>query len=107
MKLSSKFQTESVTLDDRIIVLSELTGAERDRYEMSMLTFVDGVPTVSRDNVKSSLIHISAKNGDGEPAFASVEAVAALPARTVNAMFDICCRLSGLDEDAEKRAGEG
>lgn len=107
MKLTSKFKTESVTLDDRIIVLRELTAGELNEYRMGLVSIdKDGNTTINAKDANARLVFLCSSGDDKEQAFESIEVISKLPGRTVEAMFKVCSELNALDKEAEVRAGK-
>ncbi len=105
-----KFTTErrqvEVQIDGRALILRELTGTERDRYETSLVNFVDDKPVINRENVKAKLVHVALCDPDGRPAYDNVKQVGELPAHVLNELYDEANRLSGMKEDSVDEAGE-
>lgn len=105
LELTDAIGAMDVRIGDRTLVLRELTGQQRDSWEAALVKFVDGQPVIQRDNIKASLVHKCLFNGDGKLAYASADEVGALPARTVDALYEAARELSGMDADAEEAAG--
>ena len=104
LTFNTKRRQRPVVIDERLLTLRELSGAERDEYETSMIEFDEkGHPVVVQTDVKAKLVHLALWSGE-ERAYETVEEVAALPARIVNTLYDECRKLSGMDED---EAGKG
>lgn len=79
-----------------------LSGTELDAYEASTQKQVGNKIVRDVRNFRARLVALSAVNEDGSPLFEPNE-VAALASRSGAALarlFDVCCRLSGMTEDA-------
>jgi len=90
------------------VAVRELTGAERDAWEASVLGD-DGKPSdQAMTNARAKLVVRSVVDDDGTRVFGDtdIEAVGALSARGLNRVFEVACRLSGLTAgDVEELAG--
>ena len=106
LKVSSQLKSVEVQIDDRVLDLWELTGTERDRYETSLVNVDEnGKITLAKDDVKAKLLHLSLRDKDGKPAFASVAELGKLPARSVNALYEAARKLSGIDDGTDAKKG--
>lgn len=107
-----EFKTERarqpVKIDGRKLVLCEITGAEADRYETSLVSIdEDGKPHINRDNVKAKLVQVCLQTEDGKPAYATVAEVGGLPSKALNKLYDEARKMNGLDDNAVERGKKG
>ena len=95
------------------VIVRSLTGAERDKFEMSTLRQKKG--NIETDlgkmvNFRSRLVSLTAVDEDGARLFSDsdIELLAAKNASAINRIFDVSRRLSGLSEtdveDLEKNS---
>ena len=92
-----------------IVYVQGLTGAERDRYEASVMhRRRDGQMVPNLQGARARLIAVTLVDADCRPLFREDEedVIAALPARTLQRIWDKATELSGLaEEDVENLAG--
>jgi hypothetical protein len=75
-----------------------LTGAERDRFEESVLRSRSARVSLSLTNVRARLVAMACVDEDGKRLFedADVEALGEKSGKTLDRLFDVAARLSGL-----------
>jgi hypothetical protein len=78
-----------------------LTGAERDAYEASAVTVVDGKRTMNVRNLRAKLIVMAAVDSTGHPMFTEedVQRLGAKSGIALERVFDTVRHLSGMTED--------
>lgn len=94
--------TEPVELPELggIVYVQGLTGAERDRYEQSVMQRRGGQLVPNLTNARAKLIVVSLVDEDGAVLFREDEVaeLGNIPARTLQKIWDKACELSGLSE---------
>lgn len=106
---------ESVTLklkgEEQKYVLRELIGKERDEYLTSlfarMKTGNDGKSTLNNAmGLQASLVSkaLTHANGSLQGSPVDIETINSWPARIVKSLFERAKEISGLDDEAEKKA---
>ena len=116
--LLNKEQIKSVsdleTLDVEVpewggtVRLKSLTGAERDRFEASVVQGQGRNTTVNMQNLRAKLVAQSAIGEDGKPLFTEedVKWLGEKSAKALNRLFNAAQQLSGLSEsDVKELAG--
>lgn len=90
------------------VVIQELTAAERDAFEASCVKRKGKKTEPDITNIRAKLVVQAARDEAGARLFTDQDAAAigALPASTVNRLFEVASRLSGLtEEDVEELEG--
>lgn len=85
--------------------LRSMTGAQRDRYEQSLIEQRGNNRTANLLNARAKLIVFCAVGADDQPLFseADVRELGRKNAKPLDRLFDACRRLAGLSEsDVEK-----
>ena len=84
------------------ILVRGLTGIERDRFEESILQGHGKNRTVTLDNIRAKLIARSVVDEQGNRIFsdADIEGLGKKSGATLSRVFEVCQRLSGLNEGA-------
>lgn len=88
-----------------IVRVRGLTGAERDRFEGSVVQVKGRKAAMNLHNLRARLVALTAIDEDGERLFSSkdVEALGEKSAAALERVFSAAQRLSGLsDEDVEE-----
>jgi len=88
--------------------LKSLTGAERDRFEASVVQGQGKNATVNMQNLRAKLVAQSAVGEDGKPLFTEDDAnwLGEKSAKALNRLFESAQKLSGLTtEDVKELAG--
>ncbi|MGW6255411.1 hypothetical protein [Streptomyces sp. NPDC055085] len=83
------------------VLIRELSGSDRDKYETSMSTLdKNGKPKLTRQNSRARLVVLCAVTESGETLFDPryVEKVGALPSRGLSRVFDACAELNGFSK---------
>lgn len=91
-----------------VVKVRGLTGAERDRFEGSIVKMRGNKADVNMRNLRAKLVALSAVNGDGKRLFKTpdVDALGQKSAVALQRVFDVAQRLSGIsDQDVEELAG--
>jgi hypothetical protein len=75
-----------------------LTGAERDRFEESVIRLRGQKVGADLTNVRARLVSMAAIDGEGQPLFTDrdVAALGAKSAKALERVFDAAAKLSGL-----------
>lgn len=87
------------------VIVRELTGRERDRFEASIVEQRGRRTVVNMANMRAKFVAACAIDEQGQPLFypSDVEMLGDLSAAALNRVFDVGRRLSGLsDEDVEE-----
>lgn len=111
---SLELEEEHVTIADEKYVLVELTGTQRDKYLNGLGARMKVEPgskpgTAPQlrnfDGLQASLVAMALRKlgDDGTRGPVAQNTIQAWPAKTVSALHDIAKRLSGLDDDDEKK----
>lgn len=88
--------------------LRSITGAERDRFEQSMMEQRGNSRTVNLANARARLVALCAVDADGAQLFSSedIRALGRKNAKPLDRLFDACQRLAGLSEEDVKKITE-
>lgn len=88
--------------------LRSLSGAERDRFEASVVSGQGRNTTVNMQNMRAKLVALSAVGDDGNPLFteADVKALGDKSAKALNRLFEESQKLSGLSDNDVKDLAE-
>lgn len=91
-----------------VVRVRMLTGAERDRFEASMLVRGGKKLDFNMQNVRARLVALTVVGEDGKRLFTDgdVEALGQKSAAALNRVFTVAQRLNGLKEDAVEAAAE-
>jgi hypothetical protein len=91
------------------VYVRALTGAERDRFESSLIEQRGKNQKLNMTNIRAKLAAMAICDDQGKRLFtdADVTALAAKSAAALNRVFDVARKLSGLaDNEVEELAGE-
>jgi hypothetical protein len=90
------------------IVVREMTGAQRDYLEQTMVTHQGTKSKVKTKNWRGELLRMSCYDLDGEVIFTAkdVEALMLKSASVLDRLCDIAMRLSGFDLKAAEELGK-
>jgi len=100
LNATSRLKTETIELPEwgGSVVVRELTGAERDAWEASIITSDGAQSPETMRNVRAKLIVKTIIDDEGELLFTDddIDRVGALSGSTLNKIFEVACRLSAL-----------
>jgi len=110
IKSVSDLETQDIEVPEwgGVVRLKSLTGAERDRFEASMVQGQGRNTTVNMQNLRAKLVAQSAIGEDGKPLFTEedVKWLGEKSAKALNRLFNAAQTLSGLSEsDVKELAG--
>jgi len=110
IKSVSDLETQDVEVPEwgGTVRLKSLTGAERDRFEASVVQGQGRNTTVNMQNLRAKLVAQSAIGEDGKPLFTEedVKWLGEKSAKALNRLFNVAQQLSGLSEsDVKELAG--
>lgn len=110
IKSVSDLETQDVEVPEwgGTVRLKSLTGAERDRFEASVVQGQGRNTTVNMQNLRAKLVAQSAIGEDGKPLFTEddVKWLGEKSAKALNRLFNAAQQLSGLSEsDVKELAG--
>ena len=110
IKTVSDLETQDIEVPEwgGVVRLKSLTGAERDRFEASVVQGQGRNTTVNMQNLRAKLVAQSAIGEDGKPLFAEddVKWLGEKSAKALNRLFNAAQTLSGLSEsDVKELAG--
>jgi len=110
IKSVSDLETQDVEVPEwgGTVRLKSLTGAERDRFEASVVQGQGRNTTVNMQNLRAKLVAQSAIGEDGKPLFTEddVKWLGEKSAKALNRLFNAAQSLSGLSEsDVKELAG--
>ena len=91
------------------VIVSELTATTRDAYEMLMWNDRgNGKLVANRQNVRARLVVLALVNPDGSRMFGddAADALGAKSGAVVDRLFDVCTRLSGMEEPDVEAEGK-
>lgn len=91
------------------VFVKGMSGAERDRFEASIIVQRGKTQSFNLNNVRAKLCSLTICNEQGDPVFTEQD-VAALSAKSASALqtvFAVAQRLSGLGDDDVKELTEG
>lgn len=91
------------------VYVRALSGAERDRFEASIVEQRGKSSRANLANIRAKLAALTVCDEQGEKLFtgADVSALGEKSAAALNRIFDVARRLSGLGEDDVKELAEG
>ncbi|HOX22843.1 MAG TPA: hypothetical protein PLL10_05215, partial [Elusimicrobiales bacterium] len=102
IKSVSDLETQDIEVPEwgGVVRLKSLTGAERDRFEASMVQGQGRNTTVNMQNLRAKLVAQSAIGEDGKPLFTEedVKWLGEKSAKALNRLFNAAQTLSGLSE---------
>ena len=106
----SDLETQDIEVQEwgGTVRLKSLTGAERDRFEASVVQGQGRNTTVNMQNLRAKLVAQSAIGEDGKPLFTEedVKWLGEKSAKALNRLFNAAQSLSGLSEsDVKELAG--
>jgi len=110
IKSISDLETQDIEVPEwgGTVRLKSLTGAERDRFEASVVQGQGRNTTVNMQNLRAKLVAQSAIGEDGKPLFTEedVKWLGEKSAKALNRLFNAAQSLSGLSEsDVKELAG--
>ena len=110
IKSVSDLETQDIEVPEwgGVVRLKSLTGAERDRFEASVVQGQGRNTTVNMQNLRAKLVAQSAIGEDGKPLFTEedVKWLGEKSAKALNRLFNAAQTLSGLSEsDVKELAG--
>ena len=110
IKTVSDLETQDIEVPEwgGVVRLKSLTGAERDRFEASVVQGQGRNTTVNMQNLRAKLVAQSAIGEDGKPLFTEedVKWLGEKSAKALNRLFNAAQTLSGLSEsDVKELAG--
>lgn len=110
IKSVSDLETQDIEVPEwgGTVRLKSLTGAERDRFEASVVQGQGRNTTVNMQNLRAKLVAQSAIGEDGKPLFTEedVKWLGEKSAKALNRLFNAAQQLSGLSEsDVKELAG--
>jgi len=110
IKTVSDLETQDIEVPEwgGTVRLKSLTGAERDRFEASVVQGQGRNTTVNMQNLRAKLVAQSAIGEDGKPLFTEedVKWLGEKSAKALNRLFNAAQSLSGLSEsDVKELAG--
>lgn len=110
IKTVSDLETQDVEVPEwgGTVRLKSLTGAERDKFEASVVQGQGKNTTVNMQNLRAKLVAQSAIGEDGKPLFTEedVKWLGEKSAKALNRLFNAAQQLSGLSEsDVKELAG--
>ena len=110
IKTVSDLETQDIEVPEwgGTVRLKSLTGAERDRFEASVVQGQGRNTTVNMQNLRAKLVAQSAIGEDGSPLFTEedVKWLGEKSAKALNRLFNAAQSLSGLSEsDVKELAG--
>ncbi|HOX23343.1 MAG TPA: hypothetical protein PLL10_07760 [Elusimicrobiales bacterium] len=110
IKTVSDLETQDIEVPEwgGTVRLKSLTGAERDRFEASVVQGQGRNTTVNMQNLRAKLVAQSAIGEDGKPLFTEedVKWLGEKSAKALNRLFNAAQTLSGLSEsDVKELAG--
>ena len=110
IKTVSDLETQDIEVPEwgGVVRLKSLTGAERDRFEASVVQGQGRNTTVNMQNLRAKLVAQSAIGEDGKPLFTEddVKWLGEKSAKALNRLFNAAQQLSGLSEsDVKELAG--
>lgn len=85
------------------VILREMTGKERDRYEQSLMEIKGNVARPSLDNVRARLVSLCIVDQNGDPLFVTKQEIATLgnmSAKGLDRVYEKCQEMNGLDAGA-------
>jgi hypothetical protein len=114
-QLSSTIRTETVFIPEwsESVNVRELTGAQRDEWEKSMIDLEGKKHKITIDNARAKLISLSVVDDKGELLFTErdIEQIGQGGSGAISKIYDVAASLSGIsDEDVEelvKNSGSG
>lgn len=89
------------------LYISTLSGAARDAYEASVVSYKGNVPEQNLENIRAKFVAAAATDEDGNPLFTSdqVKELGKKSAAVLDRLFDIAQKLNAIsDEDIEELA---
>lgn len=108
----TKLRAELVTVAEwgGTVRVRELTGAERDQYEASLVKMQKGNASadLTMDNARARLVALATIGDDGRSLFSDADVIALgkLSAAALSRVFDVAARLSKITaSDIEELAG--
>jgi len=86
---------------DKQVRMRGLTGAQRDSWEASLITFKGNDRRVNARNARARLISMSAVDEQGKRLFspADIEALGNLSAKIIQRLYEVALRVSGVTDD--------
>lgn len=91
------------------ILLRELSGRERDRFEASMIERRGNSVKQNLENLRARLISLCIVNEQGELLFnkADLNRLGDMPAAGLDRVFDKCQKMNGLTQEDVEELAEG
>lgn len=104
-------KTESVKVPEwgGVVLVRELTGAERDSWEASVVKTNGTKVTIDSQNMRAKLVALCVVDADGKRVFTEKDAVklGAKSASALDRVVDTARRLSRIGEDELETLGKG
>lgn len=106
----AKLRTQEVDVPEwgGSVVVREMSGAERDAFEESMVVQRGKSREVNLKNLRARLVAFTVCGEDGKRLFSErdIEELGELSAAALNRVWDVARKLSGMsDDDVEELAG--
>ncbi|MFF8831388.1 hypothetical protein [Streptomyces sp. NPDC015131] len=94
---------------DGSVLLREMTGAQRDAFEASMVEMKKGKQVPNLANLRARLVMLCIVNEDGEQLFnpKDLRELGDMPAKGLQRVFNKCNEMNGLSDEDVKELAEG
>lgn len=90
------------------VIVSEMSGMERDAWEKHVLRFKGTQGTITLDNYRATLVVKCLVDEDGKRLFKDADAVklGGLPASALSKLFNVAARLNGISKEDQQELVE-